>query len=42
MIDGCLHEWVGGWEWMLLQLMEAWLGDGSDCVNGGDWVNGGG
>lgn len=25
-----LAEWVGGWEWMLFQLKETWLGDASD------------
>ena len=42
MIDGCLRDWVGGWDWTLFQWMEAWLGDGGGWINGGDLVNGGG
>lgn len=41
MTDRCLHDWVGGWEWMLFPQMKAWLRDGGDWINGRDWVNGG-
>lgn len=41
MTNRCLHDWIGGWEWMLFPQMKAWLRDGGDWINGRDWVNGG-
>lgn len=48
MVNEWLDDWVGEWEWILFQWMEAWLDirmgglvDGSSRVNvGGWWVMG--